>query len=460
VGAVGEGRNSDQGDNVSTAVTQIAQPATASKPKKNSFAFRALLVFSFLYFARPEDVIPGVYYVPVAKITGGIALIALITALMSHKSKIRFPFEVKLLFLLLFQMCLAIPFAYWRGGAFDTVFSKFSKAVIIAVLVGMLVETLPQLRKLLYVQTAAMSLTTIASLIVHRTDHGRLVGALGGIFENPNDLAITIALNFPLCIAFFLMVRGPIRKAFWAVGALAMLAGIAATYSRSGFLAMCLGTTVAVWQFGVRGRRFGMVFAAFLIVLALPLVVPSHYLSRLETILTMKEDVNPDGTFMSGDSSFARREMLKTSLQLMGEHPLFGIGPGNFPTFSGSWHVTHNTYTEIGVEAGIPALIIFLLILWTAHRNLRSVQKSELYKQDKDIRICAGALVASLAAYLVGAFFTSTTYHLFPYFLVAYTTGLHRIAYPSGKDKSAAGVTRNGRNRNANDQRKDLAWTR
>jgi len=332
--------------------------------------------------------------------------------------------------------------------------------VIIAVLVGMLIETLPQVRKLLYVQAAAMCFTTIASLIVHRTDHGRLVGALGGIFENPNDLGITIALNFPLCVAFFLLARGPIRKGLWALSAVAMLAGIAATYSRSGFLAMAAGATVALWQFGVRGRRFGMIFVALIGVVALPLVVPSHYVSRLGTILTMKEDVNPDGSLMSGESSEARRALLRRSLDLMIKHPLLGIGPGNFPTFSGEWRVTHNTYTEIGVESGIPALILFLLVLYAAHRNLRSVQKSALYKQDSSIRIYTGGLVASFAAYLVGAFFSSTGYHLFPYFLVAYTTGLHRIAFSGAEKQKDIRVGLNGGKSRANEPRKQLAFGR
>ena len=428
--------------------------------KRAAFAFNALLVFSCMYFARPEDVVPGAQYIPVAKISGGIALLALIAALMSQKGKVRFPLEIKLLFVLFCQMCLAVPFAYWKGGAAAIVFSRFSKGVMVAVLVGMLVTALSQLRKLLYVQAAAMSFTTIASLIVHRTDRGRLVGALGGIFENPNDLAIIIALNFPLCIAFFLMARGPLRKGFWAIGTVAMAIGVMATYSRSGFLAMAVGGMVALWQFGVRGRRFGMIFLALMGVVALPLVVPHHYVDRLETIATMKEDVNPDGTLMSGDSSEARRQLLRRSLDLAIEHPLVGIGPGNFPTFSGNWHVTHNTYTEIAVEAGIPALVLFLLVLWAARRNLRSVQKSALYKQDKQLRICAGGLIASFAAYLVGAFFASTEYHLFPYFLIAYTTALYRVAYPLGKKMNKVTVNLDEGESGATESRNELAWTR
>src|SRR5438309_6275150 len=441
-------------------MAMVAASIERPPERRTAFAFNALLVFSCIYFGRPEDVIPGSQHIPVAKITGGIALVALVAALMSRKGKIRFPLEIKLLFLLLFQMCLSIPFAYWKGGAAAIVFSRFSKGVMVAVLVGMLVTALSQLRKLLYVQAAAMSFTTIASLIVHRTDRGRLVGALGGIFENPNDLAIIIALNFPLCVAFFLLARGPIRKGLWALSAVAMLAGIAATYSRSGFLAMAAGATVALWQFGVRGRRFGMIFVALIGVVALPLVVPSHYVSRLGTILTMKEDVNPDGSLMSGESSEARRALLRRSLDLMIKHPLLGIGPGNFPTFSGEWRVTHNTYTEIGVESGIPALILFLLVLYAAHRNLRSVQKSALYKQDSSIRIYTGGLVASFAAYLVGAFFSSTGYHLFPYFLVAYTTGLHRIAFSGAEKQKDIRVGLNGGKSRANEPRKQLAFGR
>jgi O-antigen ligase len=444
------------------ATTDIVKPLTATK-QTSPFAFRALLVFSFLYYARPEDVISGLQYIPFSKIVGGLALIALISGLMSRKGKIRLPLEIKLLLLLLVHMCITIPFAYWRGGALETVFSKFSKGVIVAVLIGMIVETLPQLRKLLYVQAAAMCFTTIASIMLHRTDQGRLVGALGGIFENPNDLAITIALNWPLCIGFLLLARGPIKKGLWAVGLVAMLYGIAATYSRSGFLAMALGATVALWQFGVRDRRFGLVFAALLGALALPFVVPSRYVARLATIVTMREDRNPDGTFMSGDSSEARRLLLKRSLGLMVEHPLTGVGPGNFPTFSGVWRVAHNTYTELGAEAGIPALLLFLLVLCVAYRNLRSVQKSTIYKEDKEFRIFTGGLLASFVAYLLGAFFADTAYNLFPYFLVAYTTGLYRIAYPLGQNqkKIAAGVNLNGGTSGSDrEERRELAWTR
>ena len=114
----------------------------APKPKtRATLAYRALLVFSFLYFTRPEDIIPGLDVIPVSKISGGIALLALIVSLMGRKTKSKFPLELKALLLLFAHLCLTIPFAYWRGGAFSTVFAKFSKGVIVALLVALIVES-------------------------------------------------------------------------------------------------------------------------------------------------------------------------------------------------------------------------------------------------------------------------------------------------------------------------------
>src|SRR5207245_2604848 len=218
--------------------------------------------------------------------------------------------------------------------------------VIVALLISMLVVSITQLRKLLYVQAASVAMMTVVSVLLHRG--GRLSGVLGGIFENPNDLAINIAINWPLCVAFFLLAHGPIKKGLWTLGIMGMLYGVTATYSRSGFLALAVGAAVALWEFGIRGRRLGLVLLAGIGAIALLAVAPSHYLARLETIVTMKEDVGPKGRLMSGESSEARRELLKTSVSLMVHNPVFGVGPGNFEAVSGTWRVAHNTYTQLG----------------------------------------------------------------------------------------------------------------
>jgi hypothetical protein len=90
--------------------------------------------------------------------------------------------------------------------------------------------------------------------------------------------------------------------------------------------------------------------------------------------------------------------------------------------------VAHNSYTELAAESGIPALILFLLALWAAFKNLAQVRQSRQYREDPEFTLFAQALWAGLAAYMAGAFFASIEYNLYPYFVIGYTCAMVRIA--------------------------------
>src|SRR2546426_9946488 len=446
------------------AITQIAaiDPAITRKRQRDTLAYSALLYFSFLYYARPEDLIPGLSIIPMEKITGGIALLALVAALAGSKIKTKFPLELKLLLMMFMQMILTIPFAVaWRGGAFHTVFSKFSKGVIVALLITLLVQSLPQLRKLLLVQAAAVALMTISSVIIHPGGM-RLQGVLGGIFQNPNDLAINIAINWPLCLALFFRARDIGKKLFWLICLVGMLYAVVATYSRSGLLAMIVSVLVCLWEFGIRGKRFAMIMIAGVIgIVGIGVAISTpNYVTRVESLFRG----NIEGSGDKG-SLEARRELLKESIRLSFQHPLFGVGPGNFPAATESWRVTHNTYTELSAEGGFPALILFVVILGLAFRNVRRVRKTDQYRRSREIQLFTSAMWAGLAAYVVGAAFASTEYQLFPYFMVAYTSVLYRLA--SQPIQEAEGLPRGsqrdqtGRRELRDEARKpEFAWNR
>jgi O-antigen ligase len=424
-------------------------------------AYGALLIFSFLYYARPEDIIPGLNSVPWSKISGGIALLALIAGLAGNKIKTKFPLELKLLLVLFAQLVMTIPFAFWRGGSFATVFEKFSKEVIVALLVTLIVQNIDELRKLILVQAAAVGLMTIVSVIIHPGGL-RLQGVLGGIFGNPNDLAISIAINWPLCLTFFFFTRGIGKKLFWFVCLLGMLYAVVETYSRSGLMAMVVSVLVCLWEFGIRGKRFPMIIMAGVIgIVGVGIAISTpNYVTRVESLVLG----NIEGSGDKG-SIEARRELLKESIRLSFQHPLFGVGPGNFPAVTGSWRVTHNTYTELSAEGGFPALILFVVILGLAFRNVRRVRKTDRYGRSREIQLFASAMWAGLAAYVVGAAFASTEYQLFPYFMVAYTSVLYRLA--SQPIQEAQGVPRGterdqtGRRELPDEARKpEFAWNR
>jgi len=112
-------------------------------------------------------------------------------------------------------------------------------------------------------------------------------------------------------------------------------------------------------------------------------------------------------------------------LKLTATHPIFGVGPGQFESVTQTWFLTHNTYTQLSSEVGIPGIILFLLILRRVFRNLKDVLKTERFRRDPQVEIFSSALWASFAGYLVGAFFASYAYELFIYALVAFTGVLY-----------------------------------
>jgi O-antigen ligase len=392
-----------------------------SRRQRAKGAYLALVVLAALYFGRPEDVIPGLGVVPMAKIAGGLALLGLVLSLMSGPKR-KFAPETKYVVALFVWCAITIPFAYWRAGALLVVMTRLSKGVIVAVLVALVVQEVWQLKRLIWVQAAAVATMTVVSVALHHTKNGRLVGVLGGVFENPNDLAINIALNWPICMAFFFMTRGP-KKLIWGAASLIMLAGVEMTYSRSGFLALVVAALMVLWEFGVRGKRPFLFLAAAVLGIGILVISPGHYAARIASIV-VKNDADPSGE----ESRAQRKQLIMESIVDAFQHPIFGIGPGNFEATNGAWRVAHNSYTEIAAEAGFPAFTLFCLMFYRALYNLRMVRQSQAYEGDSALRGLTGGLWVSVAAYMVGAMFASTEYSMYPYFLVGYTTALYQIA--------------------------------
>ena len=391
--------------------------------KRRPLLFGVLVAFFCLYYYRPEDFITPLSYIPMAKVTGGLAFFALLIGMMGG-DKVRVPKAIKLLWLLLLQMMFAIPFALWPGGAFHTVFDKFAKGVISAMLISMIVVTLGEIRKLLWIQVNAVALVTALSILLrHYNPDGRLAGIQNSILSNPNDLAINIAISFPLGLAFMLYTKG-VWKIAWGVGLFFMAVGVVLTASRSGLLALIIILIVCVWEYGIKGKRRQLIVSTIVcLVLGFGIAISSsRYRARVESIVLG----NIEGSQDRG-SLAARKELLKKSAMTALTHPLLGVGPGCFPLVDDTWKVAHNAYSELAAEAGIPALVLWLMAMWAAFQNIAVVRKSQQYKDDLEFRLFTQALWAGLVGYMVGSMFASTEYNLYPYFVIGYTCAMVRI---------------------------------
>jgi putative inorganic carbon (hco3(-)) transporter len=405
--------------------TEVSRETIANRSgggKSLAQAFVALSLFMVVYCARPEDWIPGLTYVPLAKIAGILALLAFAMSL--GQIRRRLPAEVTLLLLLTVQLFATVPFSpVWKGGAFVTTLD-FAKVALIVLVMVMAVNTAKRLRTLLFIQAASVAAISVVAVWKGRTIGSRLGGILNGNYSNPNDLALSIIISLPLCLALMFLSKRTLSKIAWVLAMVVMSYAVLLTGSRGGFLAFMIVVGVCLWEFAIKGRRFYLLGLTAVAVLILAIASSATLGKRLI------------GTFDSSDdaesaygSAQARKDLLVRSMEVMFRNPLFGVGPGNFQVMSGSWHVTHNSYTQMGSEGGIPALILYLMILWRGFRNVKATKR--LARGQKDMALIVGALHACLAGFVVGSFFASYAYQFFPYFLVSYTTVILWIAQDS-----------------------------
>ncbi len=328
------------------------------------------------------------------------------------------------------QFFLASVFSpVWKGRSLGVTL-EFSKVVLIVVVMFLAVTSLVRLRKLIFVQAASVAAVALVSVIRGRAHGGRLMGVLNGIYANPNDLALAIVLTLPFCLVFLLRSHSAFRKALWMLASLVMVYALFLTGSRAGFLAFLVAAVVCLWGFGIQGRRPHLVLIAFFCGLLIFVFAGKEVVARLSD--TSDANGNYQGAYSSAEH---RRQLLMESLRVTVDYPIFGVGLDNFQVISGAWQPTHNIYTALSAEAGLPALILFLLIYRCALLNLRHVKQKT--KGSSELGMLATALLASLLAFGLAAFFFPDAYQFFVYFLFAYTTSACGIA----KAMEASGST-------------------
>jgi hypothetical protein len=159
--------------------------------------------------------------------------------------------------------------------------------------------------------------------------------------------------------------------------------------------------------------------------------MPGSLKDRYATIFSDDESIGDDqqsaqDAVVLGEaigSSRARKALLLRSLKVTMEFPISGCGIGQFGNYTAGldheegrhagWQGTHNTYTQVSSEAGIPALIVFLVLVVSCFRSLGACYKRAARIQAawaRDIANMAYALRTSLWGYAVCATFSYVAY--------------------------------------------------
>jgi O-antigen ligase/polysaccharide polymerase Wzy-like membrane protein len=421
VHAVGDGLKTSQGLETSDL---RKMPGTFLK-RGHVFSYAALFLFTIVLYARPAEIYPSALTASIALVVGMLTLGVFIPSQFALEGSLTArPREVILVLLFCLAGLLSIPLAIDPAQAWHEFSDTFIRCIVIFVVLVNVVRTKKRLKGLLLLALVTGVWLSLGAINDYRlglmTVEGyRAGGRGGGIFGNSNDMALFLVTIVPIAIALLLGSRSLARKFLFGGCVLLMVAGIALTYSRGGFLGLLVALGFFAWKAG-RRHRAEIVIVGLLIVAAFLALVPSYAL-RLASILIPSLD--PVG------SSEARGGELLRSLYVAIRHPLLGIGMGNYaPEMSYRGLVTHNSYTQVAAEMGAAALVCYTMFVVAPLKKLGQIARETFgTKADSRFYYLAVGLQASLIGYMVCSFFASVAYLWYVYYLVGYAVCLRRL---------------------------------
>jgi O-antigen ligase len=367
---------------------------------------------------------------------------AMVAGRISRRDSIsRFPPELGGVIGLGACILLLAPFSIWMGGAIGTFTDLYVKIILIFVL---MVNTLKSPKRvnqfmwLIVIATAYLAFRAVFDYArgINLIENGRVQGAVGGMFGNPNDLALNMVVVIPLAVSLGLRAATTIGRLFGPLAALLMLGAVVASQSRGG----TVGLAAMLLLFGFSLARRKPVVAAgavFLLLLAVPLA-PSSYWQRVSSITDESQDATGSRT--------TRRTLLTESYRAFLQNPLTGVGAGQFKNYDPrgrdqAWHESHNVVLQVAAELGVIGLTIFLFLVVrgaTAARQARRLlrtagalpsgrRKAQTSEETPSVTAeetewvlsHGSAMVAALAGWFVCAMFASVAYNWTFYYLLA-----------------------------------------
>jgi O-antigen ligase len=411
------------GTTVAIPSATVAPPAPRARP-----AFYLALAFVFVVFARFPEIMDT--FLGTGLHSARIILILALLATVLTGAFARAVFSKIGWCMLAFTawFCLCVPFSIWRGGSFKVLREEWVFSICSFLIVAAAPQGLEQCRRMMYSLAAATVFIELISALASRVQGGRLA-FLQGTLANANYLAMILLMGLPFCL--FVIGNKPgfsLLKIACVIAACLIPLTVVATGSRGGLLTMLF---MFLFYF-LRLPAVQKVVAVMAALLLGFIAVSRSSQSALDRYKTLFGSSPPTGLTASErsamESSEVRKGVLQASLRMTLQHPLLGVGPGMFQVANAkemdeqglpswdAWHETHNAFTQISSENGLPALLLYVAALYLCFRIVRIARKrARQNPADAGLAPPAYALRMGLIAFTGTALFTSIAYsYYFP----------------------------------------------
>ena len=391
----------------------------------HTLSYIGLYLFSIVVLFRPYELVSGLSFLSGTAVYFALAtlLIYVPTQLATEGNLTAMSTEVKAILAMTALAVLTMPIAKDPPTAWAVFNDTFIKAVLMFIVMVNVLRTRRRLMGLMWLSLAMAFYLSYQALDLYmkgelKSEGYRVDVEIGGMFGNPNDLALHLVTMIPLAVVLGLASKSRVMKLVYFAGAVLFVSANFVTYSRGGFLGLIAAAVLLAWKLGRRNRLKVMGISSFLGLLVI-LLAPGNYGLRILSIFI--PGLDPVG------SSDQRRELLERSIIVTLRNP-WGIGIGNFPIVGVHNLVTHNAFTQVSSEIGLLGLLAYMIFMVSPFRKLGAIERTLSATGEHDwFYYLAIGLQASIIGYMVSSFFVAVAYNWFIYYLIAYAVAFRRI---------------------------------
>lgn len=251
------------------------------------------------------------------------------------------------------------------------------------------------------------------------------------LFDNPDYFGSYLVLVLILTMTVFLRARDKKWGTVYFLILCTLFLALLQSQTRSGWLGAGMGfvilTLFVVWKRKDLWKKWGIMLLAFILIFTVTdAISKQNYAGRAATIA---HDAQKIVSNENSDSAGASRWYIwKASMPLIEEHFWIGTGPNTFQTvfnpvtikdykkYLGNSKIydENNDYIQIALTMGVPALVIYLIFLFTIVRT--GFRKAKIMESEQ--QILTYGLLAAIIGYLVQAFFNISVVSVAPYFWI------------------------------------------